>query len=439
MPGLGYPFYRLLLCYIIGILLSHYMESYSTIWIWGLAVMITICSITYFLKPFSLISKSFFTLSILVAFTALGALSFSTKKELLPLNHFTQTYERGVDALLVLELKEQLSSNSYNHRFYAEVLAVNGVSTKGQVLVLFKRTDSIDYGSGQVLTVYDDINDASNSRNPGDFNYKEYLKGIDVYGQVYIDQPKVFAINNAVGNSSFFHDFKNKLLDDIKRSHLNKTSQSLIEALILGQRQNLDPTITQNFRDAGVIHILALSGLHVGILLLILQFSTNWLSYLPYGKFIQTAIILTLLWGFAVLTGMSPSILRAVSMFSFVAIGMALNRKGSVFHSLTISAFVLLFYDPRLLFQVGFQLSYTAVIAIVLIQPILSRLIKKPKFWFTNKLWQLATVTIAAQIGVAPLSIFYFHQLPLGFLAGNLILLLFLPMILGLSLGSWWK
>ncbi|MFT6799750.1 MAG: competence protein ComEC, partial [Nonlabens sp.] len=174
-------------------------------------------------------------------------------------------------------------------------------------------------------------------------------------------------------------------------------------------------------------------GLHVGIILLILRFLSQSILRLKYGRWIQSAVLIVLLWCFALLTGMSPSIMRAVTMFSFVAIGMNLKRKGSVYHSLTLSAFVLLVYDPRLLFQVGFQLSYMAVFSIVLIQPVLAGLWTWP-----NKVkdffWSICTVTIAAQIGVAGVSLFYFHQFPGLFILGNLLLLPLLPFIIGAAL-----
>ncbi|SCY44430.1 competence protein ComEC [Nonlabens sp. Hel1_33_55] len=434
MKLLDYPFYRLVAFFIIGIVVQFYVPLPISFWLLFVALTLFLSLLGYFIKPFAVVSKSLLTISVMLFFAALGGCITSLKSGVFPNNHYSHAVQKGEDAVITLLLREQLSSNSYNHRFYADVTSYNWQVTQGKILVLFKRSDSVNYKAGQELIVYDDVNDASNGRNPGDFNYKEYLKGIDVYGQVYVDKPKILQSQLQESSLPWYVRYRNKLLQDLEDSNLTDNSRSLVEALVLGQRQNVDPTITQNFRDAGVIHILALSGLHVGIILLILQFCLKWMKRLPYGNWIQTVIIISLLWCFALLTGMSPSILRAVTMFSFVAIGMNINRNRSVFHSLTISAFCLLVYDPRLLFQVGFQLSYTAVIAIVLLQPLFMRLFPRIKYWLPNKLVQIFTVTLAAQIGVAPLSIYYFHQLPLAFLVGNLALLLILPLILGLSI-----
>ena len=154
---------------------------------------------------------------------------------------------------------------------------------------------------------------------------------------------------------------------------------------------------------------------------------------LPRGKFIKTLLLLALLWGFAILAGFSPSVVRAVSMFSFFAIGMQFNRRSSALNTLFISLLFLLLVNPNFIFQVGFQLSYAAVFTIVLIQPYLFGLFT-PKFKAIKYLWGIFTVTIAAQIGVLPLSLFYFHQFPGLFFISNLVILPFLGIILGLGI-----
>lgn len=430
MRWLDYPFYRFIVFFVLGILLGHYLEISLEFWLPFVGISFLLSIAFFFWKPFKGYSKLLFTSFVLLFFLGLGGAVMILKSDVLPSNHFVKSVVKGEDALLELQLREQLSSNQYNHRFYADVTRIDSTQTTGKVLVLFRRADSVKFIAGDQLIVYDDINDASDSRNPGDFNYKEYLESIDVYGQVYVDKPRILNTESNQSSLPWYVKYRNQLLHNLKQTNLTPNSRSMVEALVLGQRQNVDPIITKNFRDAGVIHILALSGLHVGIILLILQFALRWMQSIRYGKILQTVLIIILLWCFALITGMSPSILRAVTMFSFVAIGMSMNRKRSVFHSLTISAFFLLLFDPRLLFQVGFQLSYTAVLAIVLLQPLFARALPRIKFWLPRKLWEVFTVTLAAQLGVAPLSIFYFHQLPMAFLVGNLALLLFLPLIL---------
>src|SRR5690606_24095560 len=207
----------------------------------------------------------------------------------------------------------------------------------------------------------------------------------------------------------------------------------IINALLLGQRQDIPEEVYNNYTSAGAIHILAVSGLHVGIILLLINFILNPLENLKNGQFIKLILILLLLWSFAIIAGLSASVVRAVTMFSFVAYAMHIKRATNIYNILAISMFFLLLFKPSFLFDVGFQLSYIAVFAIVWIQPVLYKW-WTPKLRPVNNLWQLFTVTIAAQIGVIPLSLYYFHQFPGLFFVSNLVIIPFLGIILGLGL-----
>ncbi len=434
MKWLGYPIYRLLIAYIIGVIMAYYIdvEIESVLWVLFISLLIT-CSLVTFSRR-NKVLKLFFSLAVLVFFVVLGNLNLSSKNPAYHDSHYINYVITGQEQVVTFKLTDQLHPNAYNDRFYAEISQLGNEAVKGKALILFKKADSVSYQLGDELTVYDDISSASDERNPGDFNYKEYLESIDVYGQIYVDDDQILSVIT-VNEKSWIINLRDGLMMTLENSGLKERPLGMIQALILGQRNNVDAAVTQSFRNAGVIHILALSGLHVGIILLILSRLTNWMKRLKYGNWIQSAVIIVLLWIFALLTGMSPSILRAVTMFSFIAIGMNVKRKTSIFHSLALSAFVLLLINPKLLFHVGFQLSYTAVLAIILMQPIIYNLIKRSRWKVVDYFWQIFTVTLAAQIGVAPLSLFYFHQFPGLFLLGNMLLLPVLPLIIGLSIG----
>ncbi len=432
MRWLDYPFYRILFFLIAGIVYSNFVEINSQLFLYGVVIVFLLNIVILTFRKRLIIAKSLYSFVVYIFFFCLGAIHFQLQSELQS-DHFINEQIQGQDHVLEFKLKQRLAPNKFNDRFYAEMIALDQQQVSGNTLVLFKRSDSLNFKVGDRLTVYDDVNLPAFERNPGDFDYRKYLKSIDVYGQIYVDTPKILSYKNGSQALGFLLGLRNTILEKLAASGLNDNPRGMIEALVLGQRQNVDPEVTKSFRDAGVIHILALSGLHVGIILLILRFLTKRILRLKYGRWIQSVVLIFLLWSFALLTGMSPSIMRAVTMFSFVAIGLNLKRKGSVYHSLTLSAFVLLIYDPRLLFQVGFQLSYMAVFSIVLIQPVLAGL------WpWRNKvkdfLWKIFTVTVAAQIGVAGISLFYFNQFPGLFILGNMLLLPVLPFIIGAAL-----
>ncbi|TYA81458.1 ComEC/Rec2 family competence protein, partial [Seonamhaeicola marinus] len=207
----------------------------------------------------------------------------------------------------------------------------------------------------------------------------------------------------------------------------------IINALFLGQRQNIDRAIYTNYTNAGAIHILAVSGLHVGIIFLILNFLFKPIERLKKGYLIKTIFLLTTLWGFAVIAGLSASVTRAVTMFSIVAIAVNLKRPTNVYNTLAISIFVILLFKPLFIFDVGFQLSFLAVFAIVAIEPMLNKL-WKPKNKLLKIYWQTLTVTISAQFGIIPISLFYFHQFPGLFFISNLVIIPLLGFILGFGI-----
>ena len=203
--------------------------------------------------------------------------------------------------------------------------------------------------------------------------------------------------------------------------------------MLLGQRHEISKDILQNYQNAGAVHILAVSGLHVGIILLMLTFLLSPLDKLKHGTFIKLIIIIFLLWIFAFIAGLSASIVRAVTMFTAIAISMTVKQSINTYKALIISIFILLLFNPFYLFNVGFQLSYLAVFFIVWTQPLLYKL-WKPNLRLFDYSWRLLTVSVAAQVGVLPLSLYYFHQFPGLFFLANLIIIPFLGIILGLGI-----
>lgn len=427
MSWLKTPIYKFLAAFICGVLGAHFD-------IWEIDVFLVLVSSLiaiigfYFLVPLHRFFKWCFAITTIILFVAAGGYSYQQSDVAIATSHFTHHYLPGTIHSIQLELTDQLAPNRYNERFYAQLHAVDEVGVDGRVLVLLKKSNDLNLRVGEVITTFDDISQASDARNPGDFNYKEYLQGIGVYGQVYLDADRIVS-RRYNPDLPFYKKWRYRLLEQLDKSGLTHRTAGFVKALLLGQRQDIEVSVTQSFRSVGVIHILALSGLHVGVLLLLLKHLTSWLSRFKWGKWVQTILIITCLWIFALITGMSPSITRSVTMFSFLAVAFHFHKKGSTYQGLALSALVLLLVYPRWLFHVGFQLSYTAVFAIAFLQPVLRKL-WYPKWWALKFLWSIATVTIAAQLGVAPLSLFYFHQFPGLFLPANLFLLPLLPLLL---------
>lgn len=200
-------------------------------------------------------------------------------------------------------------------------------------------------------------------------------------------------------------------------------------ALILGQQQDISSDIIQDYQYSGATHILSVSGLHVGFIMLFINFILNPIPNTRKGSLIKLISILLSLGAFAIISGLSPSVLRSVVMFSFLAIGNHLRRSGSIYHTLLVSMFLILLCEPYFLFDVGFQLSYLALFFIVWLQPLLKQ-IWTPKNKIQITIWNALTVSFAAQIGTLPLCLYYFHQFPGLFFVTNIIIIPILSFIM---------
>ncbi|MFP4621011.1 MAG: ComEC/Rec2 family competence protein [Bacteroidales bacterium] len=252
-------------------------------------------------------------------------------------------------------------------------------------------------------------NPIKNQGNPGEFDYTRHMAIRGIHYQVYIDEA---SWKNCQDASSFSiialsNRLRLKLLNQLKNSGTGDEEYAIASALLLGYKDLLTPEIKHRFSSSGAMHILAVSGLHVGIIYFILHYILLFLERYRYGKTTKILLILMMLIGYAFLTGLSPSVSRATLMFSVIAIGQVMRRYTSVYNSLAFSAFVLLIINPLLIFSISFQLSYLAVYSIVFFQPRIYKLIELPLI--PDKLWQWFTVALAAQIGTAPIVIHHFN------------------------------
>ncbi|WP_298878768.1 ComEC/Rec2 family competence protein [uncultured Polaribacter sp.] len=399
---------------------------------------------------------NFWTVSFLKTFLILGLLSITLfifkNKVLRTLIAFTLFFLLGVSSVIindhrnydsfyenyiqdnskiVLQIHKVLKPGNFYLKYEAKIINVDTVKTNGVILLNVKKDSIINpFNVDERLLVSSAIKELIPPLNPHQFNYKSYLEKQGIYHQLFIDKTQFFKLNTK-SNTLFglSSKFRNQIQKSLKKYNFEDNELAVINALLLGQRQDISKELITDYQRAGAIHILAVSGLHVGIILLILSFIFTPLEKLKYGNFIKTVVIVLLLWMFAFIAGLSASVVRAVTMFTFLAIGMSFNRKNVVSFSFVTSMFFLLLIKPMFLFDVGFQLSYLAVFGILWTQPKIYS-IWKPKNKIIDFFWQLFTVSIAAQIGILPLSIYYFQQFPGLFLASNLVIIPFLGAIL---------
>jgi len=434
MQLLKFASIKLTLLLVVGILIG----TYTKVTIHS-AFLFTGISLTALAVCFFVIKKDIkhflFTVLMVCTTISLGVLTTTLNYPLNYDSHYSH-YKSSSPKTWTLKITEVLKPNTYYKKYIAEVQAIEDKNFSGKILVNIS-IDSLYFPlhMDDELKTVTSLKQINAPLNPYQFNYKKYMQTLGVYHQVYLKQEDV--ICNKKSSSTLYgisSKIRNHIIKKLKQAPFGTQELAVIEALLLGQRQDLSNTTYDNYKKAGAVHILAVSGLHIGILLLILEFLLQPLTYLPYGKKIKLVALVFLLWSIALLAGFSASIIRATTMFTFVAYALYLNRPSNTFNILALSmGFILLVINPNLIFQVGFQMSYAAVFAIAWIFPMLQR------FWFPknliiNKVWQLLSVSIAAQVGVLPIALFYFHQFPSLFFISNILIIPFLGVILGLGI-----
>jgi competence protein ComEC len=274
--------------------------------------------------------------------------------------------------------------------------------------------------------------------NPGEFDLRKFSSYRNIYHQQFIrSTDDIKWLGNKPANEFLHYATMSRLwADSVLRAHVHgKREQSLASALVLGVTDGLDNELLNAYSASGAMHVLSVSGLHVGIIYWVILIIFKPFQKLKYSKWMLAATSLVVLWTYAFITGLSPSVLRAVMMFSFVALARPLDRQTNIYNTLAASAFILLVYDPFMIVSVGFQLSFLAVIGIVGLQPPLYRM-WEPNSRLWDEVWKITSVSIAAQLATFSLGLFYFHQFPNYFLLANLFVipLSFVVLLMGIGI-----
>lgn len=288
---------------------------------------------------------------------------------------------------------------------------------------------------GDVLLVKNSLKEISPPRNPFEFDYREYLHNHFIYLQGYLSSTDWIkaGFDPEWKHHHLFISVRNRLLEQMQRLGIGGQEYAVLSALVLGKTDEIDYHLMLSYSSSGAIHVLAVSGLHVGLIFIVLSWLLVPLKKWRGGNVVSSALAIILIWFYAGITGFSPSVLRATVMFTAMLCAGLFMRKPNIFNTLFFSAVGLLVWNPYYIMEVGFQLSYLAVLGIV----VLYRKIYNWWFihnWLGDKLWSLTAISIAAQAVTFPLGMLYFHQFPNLFLVSNLFVIPLSSLILYLSL-----
>ena len=435
-----YPIVRLLLPFLAGIITGVSLEANTllplSVWI----SLLLMCLLTaYLLKKRSKIIKDWiFGMTLSVFLFISGYNSVKLHKEILDNTHFAHIQSNGT---FIAEVEGHMEEKDFSNKTLLSVTGIKNADkflhAKGRILAYFAK-DSLHSApaEGSTIVFTGDVRPIGPPSNPGAFDYRKYMAISNVYHQVYVDNSSWMTINKAEGINitRTAHRISQKFVNILNQNGLKGQEFAVASALILGQEDMLDSETLQAYSGTGVMHILSVSGLHVGVIYIVINFLLGFLKKEGTQLYLKITLILITIWAYALLTGMSPPVLRSAAMFTFISIGTASKRFVDIINSLAVSAFALLLYDPLMISNIGFQLSYLAIVGIVFINKPIAGLFE-PRSRIGGLIWDLIAVSLAAQIATVPLTLLYFHQFPMYFIPANMIAipLSFVAIYAGLS------
>jgi competence protein ComEC len=434
------PLLRLLIPFIGGIITTVYLSLNSIYLLYSFLTCFIIFLSLLLLKKLSVNYKFRWLFGVLIycnfflAGASLTSLKIETSKtDIQPLKTDNQQFI----------IAKVIEPPQIKERTVKIILNVKGVknnkdwnSSSGKVIIYLQKDSLSNHISlGDIISFEPKLEDVPPPKNPNEFDYRNYLSYHLIYQQAFLRSNNWKVIQKANTNNIFkmAEDIRKHLILSLKDKGLNEKELAVASALILGYKDDIDAQLKSAYSSAGAMHVLAVSGLHVGIIFLVFNILLKFLDKIKYGHIIKGILLIIILWCYALLTGLSPSVMRAATMFSFIVVAKVLNRNSNFFNTLAASALTLLIINPMLIMEVGFQLSYLAVIGIVIIQPWVYKWFT-PKWWLLDKIWEISAVSIAAQIATFPLGLLYFHQFPNYFLLSNLIVIPMAIVILYLGL-----
>ncbi|MFT7251829.1 MAG: competence protein ComEC, partial [Flavobacterium sp.] len=345
MDVLKYPIILIAICFGLGIVIQNYTHLSFTTLFFSSIISFVIFLLLFLKNRNQNTKKIFFGLVTYFLIVSIGSLSLYIHQDLNVKNHYSnlEIKEKNNSKGLVIE---ELKSNEYYTKFIVKIDSFNHQKSSGKLLVYFSKKNPDNLVIGDLVSFNTEIKPIVKNYNPDTFDYANYMENQNVFHQIKCFENDYF-IGNKVKNFTFYiNELRKKLVHSFDAHHFSVRTKSIINALLLGQKQQIDSETLNDYKNAGVVHILAISGLHIGIIYAFFNFIFGFLNRVKHGKTVKLVIIILLLWLFALISGMSASITRSVMMFSVIAFGTFLNRKNFMFNAIAASLLILLIYNP---------------------------------------------------------------------------------------------
>lgn len=413
------------LCFMLGLILGIYDEFWVNS---SIAFIVVVCGIFLFTAKRDLFIRWFFGFS----FVGLGIAQMQTvfPSDNVRLNGAGKVY-------FVAEIQDQLRKGVVWETNIAKIESakINGVWERiHERVLLICQSSSQFLKKGDKIIVYTEIQDIRNKGNPGEFDSKYYWKSKGIRYQCFgaIENYYILHPEQLSAFQQLLVDVRNYSIEVIDK-HIGGEEGDLMKAILLGDKSDLEQETKISFINTGAMHVLAVSGMHVVLIAYLLN---AMLKFLFRGRFkiLSVVLLLTILWFYAFLTGFSASVSRAVFMFTVLILSQLMNRQHNSLNSLAFAALIILLWNPINLFDIGFQLSFLAMVGIFTFYISIEQL-----FYVRNKyllkLWQGTAVGLAAQVFTVPVSLYYFYQFPNYFMLSNVGVMLLSGLILGIGIA----
>lgn len=428
------PIVRIVLLYIIGISIYHFWPNHSIYYFITLATTFLLF-ISYgfylFYTKYIISSTQFLSIAIFIAILSLGYFrSYSIDEK-----NRVDYYENYIDKASYL-YGDILNTKSFSQTQTKATVKINKmlidsqwINTNGKVLLYLNLpVDSFNRKSHSIL-FRNSIQSPNKIKFPYEFDYAKYLANLQIYHIGYINDYDFKIIERKSNILEKFLIFRNKLIKLIYENIQDNTSANLISAMLLGYKDVMDADIIKDFQHAGVVHILSISGLHVAIIYGAIYLLFSLIIPLKYKNKIAIPLALITLWLYTLMVGAMPSVVRSAIMLTLLQISPVINRNVNKYNSLAAAALIILIFNPLQLYSLGFQLSFSAVLGIFFFYTPLINIFKTHKKWLKWVIGSLS-VTMAAQLGTLPFTLFYFHQFPTYFIIANLIAVPFASLLI---------
>ncbi|WP_028981652.1 ComEC/Rec2 family competence protein [Sporocytophaga myxococcoides] len=421
----SYPFVRFLLFFLSGIFFAIFIPGEN---LTGLYIGLISCAAIYLLLLIFYNPQLFYSKNIL--YSTLCSLTLFFAGAII-----TRQQDKEPEAL---KLETELGSCRYfkakiigeterKGNFYKVIARVNKIKTAKSwrtvdidIILWIKKELVNDPFYGQTYMFNGRLARISGANYYKSFDPQKYYRYKNIF---YQSTPfKLISIDTNPDSYTIYHAlvlkdyFSRRFAQFIKE----KEALGITEGIILGKRDGISNDVRDIYSGTGAMHLLSVSGLHIGLLYQLLLFLLNPLVHLPKGKFIRFISISLLLIGYALLTGLVPPVLRSTIMFLIFLVAKTISKKHNPYNTLSISALIILINDPFTIADIGFQLTYLAMGGLIFLQPKLSGFYE-PKRWLDKEVWTITTGGIAATLITFPISLYYFHSFPLYFSLSNLI------------------